>query len=588
MSTKLFTNKFKTFAINKLVSSNPVFYMFLGKHLPFDDDNVPPTPIDSINETFVGTYDTMFAAKGIRASDMSYMIPRNEWATGTAYKAYRADSGDLYGNGVYTSVASASGYDVFKCLSNNGVSDGKSTVKPDITATSASDDIYETSDGYQWKYMYSIPTATFDKFATRDYIPIVPNANVTGNAVAGAIEYISVDYGGSNYDAYTNGTIQAAAVGGNTRVFTIESTASNSNNFYVGSALKITAGTGSGQMREIVEYTSVGSVKNVVISSPFDTLPTTSSTYDISPHVVIVGSGTNFQGRALVNAAASNSIYKVEIVNRGAGYYYANATPQGNTGGVSNAAILTPVIGPYNGHGYDPITELGARYLCLTATFDTSDTSAAGKIVDANDFRAFGIIANPLLANVAIEYTDISPSTTFAVGQTVTQANTGATGVIVSDDLDTLILTNVTKSFTAGLRISSSTANANVVYMRNNGSANLVANVEYVNTTTRLGITDLSGSFTVDQVVTMTGNVATSNATVYFSNTTNVWLTNIRGPITVGSQVSAVGGSTTATIGSIAPSDFKYGTGDILYIENISPINKSSGQTETIKAIIEF
>ena len=589
MSTKIFTNKFKTFTINNLLASNPVFYMFLGKATPFADDLNPPIPADSNDETYIDAYDTMIAAKGVRGSDMSYMIPRNEWTTGTAYKAYRSNSGSLYGNQFYASVASASGYDVFKCLSNNSVT-GLSTTAPDITATSAADDVYETSDGYQWKYMYSIPTATFDKFATRDYIPVVTNANVTANAVSGSIDYIDVEYGGSNYNTYTSGTIQAVAVSGNTRVFSVESTASSQQSFYVGSAIKIISGVGAGQLREITEYVVSGSTRNVVVSTPFTTLPTTSSTYEITPHVVVTGSGSSFQGRGLVNTAASNSIYKVEIVNRGTGYYHASAVAVGNTGGVSNSAVLTPIMGPRLGHGYNPVTELGAKYLCLTASFNTADTTATNKIVDANQFRSIGIISSPALANVVIGYSGATAP--FTIGDVVTQATTGATGVIVSDTLSSLKLRNVSRSFIPGLSITGvlgvTPPTATVTTVQNNGSGNLTANVEYANITTKIAVSSLVDTFVADEMVTMSGNVAISNAVVYYANSTTVWVTGVRGPVNVGASISSANGSATAVIDSVTPPDFIHGTGDILYIENILPINKASGQTETIKAIIEF
>ena len=171
--------------------------------------------------------------------------------------------------------------------------------------------------------MYSITNAEFDKFATADYIPIMDNANVVANAVSGSIDYIDVSYRGSNYDSYTNGAFQSVTVAGNTQVFYIQTSASANSNFYNGCAIKVTSGTGTGQQRTVQSYTVSGSTRQVVIDTAFDVNPTTSSTYEITPNAIVVGDGTGFIGRALVNST-SNSIYKVEITNRGSDYTFGS------------------------------------------------------------------------------------------------------------------------------------------------------------------------------------------------------------------------------------------------------------------------
>ena len=584
---KIFTTKFRTAMVGRIITSNPIFYMFLGKSQPFADDQNPPEPLDRVSEMYTGAYDSMIVAKSIATTDMSPMIPRNDWQSGVGYKAYRHDSGSLYGNTFYVSVDSGSGHDVFKCLSNNST---VSTVAPDATSTSPADDIYETSDGYQWKYMYTIPNATFAKFASDDFIPVFANAAVVGNAVSGAIDYAQVTYGGSNYDAFTSGTIQATSVGGNALVYVIESSASSNANFYNGSAIKITTGTGAGQQRTVTGYTVSGATRTVVLDQPFDLTPSTSSTYEITPNVIVVGNGSDFQARALVNSAASNSVYKIEITKRGSGYTTASLYFSGNTGGVSNTATAEAIIGPKGGHGYDPVNELGGRYLCITTTFNSADIEANNKVLDTNEFRSIGILSNPMMANIQLSYTSATGS--FIVGETITQPTTNATGKVVTLSANTLTLTNVTRHFRTGnssvnyIVGGSSTTTAEVLAVRNNGSANLVANVSYACQLTKLNISTLSGSFVANETVTLTGNTATSNAIVYFANTSQVWLTQLQGNI--GTDISSPVTGSSAPIDSVIPADIIYGSGDIMYMENFSPINKASGQTESIKAIIEF
>ena len=608
---KHITNSFRAHMIERLVSSNATMYIALGKHIPFIDENAPPTPTDSTVDVYTGIYDNAIAAKAIvpyntaspntATSDVQYMIPRIDWTSNTGYNAYRHTNANVG----YVGVLGPISYDVFKCLSNNdGLTQVKSIFPPTLAATAPSDDIYTTADGYQWKYMYSVPAATFNKFATQNYVPVYHNSDVRSYANDGGIEYIEVSFAGSNYNAVTGGTIQAVSLGGNTYTHQIETVpggnyaeASPNNGFYINSAIKITGGPGVGEMRTIVDYIVNGSIRTIVVDTPFTTL-STASTYEISPKVIIAGDGSGFVGRALVNTASSNTIYGIEVVHPGTGYRHATATLQGNTAGVSNSAILNVIIGPPGGHGYDPIEELGSKYLCLTTTFNSLLPTAAGKIVSSNDFRTISVIKSPLLANVQLNLTSVLG--TYVVGETVTQSGTGATGKVVSRTSSQLNLTNVSGSFLPepvavgtqyGLLGATSLATSEVASVYNNGSISLTANTDYVNMTTRLAITTLTGSFQQDEMVGMfIGTTRAANGYVYHANTSQVWLTNVVGTVAGGSTMTIVGGTSgaSATITTVTPRDLLYGSGKVMHIENISPINRSAGQTETVKVIIEF
>lgn len=608
---KLITQSFKSHIIERLTSSNSSLFFVLGKHAPFTNEAAPPAPSDSTYDTFQYVHDNAIVAKSITlynpaspnttTSDIQYMVPRIDWASNTGYTAYRHTSANVG----YVGVFGPLGYDVFKCLSNNdGLTQVRSTYAPSLAATSPSDDVYNTADGYQWKYMYSIPPAIFTKFATDGYIPVYHNADVRSYANDGGIEYIEITYAGSNYNAVTGGTIQAVNIGGNNYIHQIATApgggypdASPNSGFYNGSAIKIINGLGAGEMRTIVNYNVAGAVRTITLDSPFSSL-STSSQYEISPKVVIAGDGSGFVGRALVNTNSTNTVYAVEVVNPGTGYRHATATLQGNTSGNSNTALLNVVLSPLGGHGYSPIDELGGKYLCFTTTFDSTNPTANGKVIDSNDFRTISVIKSPLLANVEVTLTNVLG--TYQVGEIVTQYGTGATGTVVNRTSTSLTLTNVSGSFlpepaTPGSQYTvtggSSLATADVVNVYNNGSIALTANVDYANMTTRLGIGALAGTFTLDEPVAMkVGNTTISNGSVYFANTTQVWLTNVVGSVVGGSSMTVVGtlSGAAATIDTATPPDLLYGSGKVLYTENISPINRSTGQTETVKVIIEF
>ena len=588
--SKIFTNRFKINAISALIQSQPAYFIFVGRHTPYDNESIPPTLVDNIQTTYVDVYDQMLFAKAVEQTDVSFMVPRVDWTYGTVYNQYDHQSTALYDTSFYVSVDSGSGYDIFKCLSNAGGI--ASTTAPDLAQTSASDDVYETSDGYQWKYMYSITNAEFDKFATADFIPVIDNANVVANAVHGSIDYIDVSYQGSNYDSYTNGAFQSVTVAGNTQVFYIQTSASANSNFYNGCAIKVTSGTGTGQQRTVESYTVSGSTRQIVINTAFDVNPTTSSTYEITPNAVVVGDGSGFIGRAIVNST-SNSIYKVEITDRGNSYTFGSLTFTGNTGGVSNTAVGRVIISPPGGHGSDATEELGAHYMGLSVKFDTSEAIANGKVFDVNDFRVIGVLSSPLLANLELTYT--GSIGTFEVGEQITQSNTGASGYVTFANTTVLRMANVSSSnnwFVPGNSIygvitgGNTATTAQVVSVRNNGSANLSANLAYINQTTTLNVSAVTGTFTQDEIVTGTGNTATSNAVLYKANSSVIHITNVKG--TFGGTLTGANSGATATITTTRPGDFVVGSGDVVYIENITAINKNAGQTEKIKAVIEF
>jgi hypothetical protein len=41
-------------------------------------------------------------------------------------------------------------------------------------------------------------------------------------------------------------------------------------------------------------------------------------------------------------------------------------------------------------------------------------------------------------------------------------------------------------------------------------------------------------------------------------------------------------------VSGIIPADLIHGSGDVIYIENFTPITKTGGQTETVKLVLEF
>ena len=180
-------------------------YCFLAKVDPWDDENDPPQPTQD-QRYLKRTFKNMFVAKQITSNDISPVIQRINWETGTIYDFYR-DSVDMFrlnnDGTLYYNFYVKNSYDqVFKCLWNN---QGASTVEPYFEPGSyGTNNIFQGADNYKWKYMYTIDTGTKQAFMDTNWMPVPVGANTTNPLIASAgcgdIEVINVVAGGTGYD----------------------------------------------------------------------------------------------------------------------------------------------------------------------------------------------------------------------------------------------------------------------------------------------------------------------------------------------------------------------------------------------------
>jgi len=422
MPSYLITPEFSLNTLKEFIKSvdgssvNNNYYAFASRSLSYPNgDDTVPDPSNNPKEYYYDSYKQMVFGKKIANTDVKSTIKRYDWVSNTIYDMYDNNI-DLTRKQYYVVVNSTSTSElyVFKVLYNN---DGlPSTVPPSKADTNADEPYYSTSDGYEWKYMYTITRNDYDKFASKNFVPVTPDANVVGNSIPGAIDVIKVSYKGSRYDTFLANTFSAQqiTVGGNTVLYEIANNASPNNDFYVDSVVTIVDGTGKGQSKQIIDYYIDSSKKLIVIESAFSTRPDVTSHYEITPSVIIKGDGADAKARALVNATSSNSIYKIEILDRGNDYNYAYATVVGNTGGTSNTAVLVPIISPSGGHGSDAETELQAKHVSISFTFANTE---ADTIPTTNDYRTIGIIKDPKFANVELTLTGIDGN--FVLGEQV-------------------------------------------------------------------------------------------------------------------------------------------------------------------------
>jgi hypothetical protein len=199
---------------------NKTFYTFAAKASPWPNDNAPPVVENSVRELETVIPSEIIFGKVVPDDYVSLMVNRYNWTSETVYTPYDDADPTLYSKQFYVMTLESGAYHVFKCLNNNnGI---PSTSQPLLVETAADDVYYSTADGYQWKYLYSFNSVYYNRFATADYIPVVANSAVTGNAIPGAIETYKIESPGGNYNSVTNGYFTDIAVGGNSQFFGIQ------------------------------------------------------------------------------------------------------------------------------------------------------------------------------------------------------------------------------------------------------------------------------------------------------------------------------------------------------------------------------
>src|SRR5210317_1640440 len=259
-------------------------------------------------------------------------------------------------------------------------------------------------------------------------------------------------------------------------------------------------------------------------------------------HTGIAIKGDGSSGEVSVTVA-SGVVTTVTVTTAGTGYTFgtisnAQIVAAGATG--LTGAEIDVIIGPKGGHGENAIEELGGYFVMLNTNFEAGETSNSGDFTTANDFRRVALMRDIESASSAATATTLrgtkavlvtSPSGNFTVDEEINQATTGAVGKVVEWD-----------------------SSNNILY--------------YIQTRFNDEGLDSDGNLTA------------------FSGTNTITGQS--------SGVSATPSSSTTTVDNISfTSGYNSGeidadTGDVLYIENRSPITRASDQTENVKLIIEF
>ena len=463
ITEKFRLNNAKQF-IEDITQSSSVAYSFIGRGHSWSDDSSPPTPVDSPNDEY-DAYRNMVALKKISTSDVSHAIVRRDWTSGTTYDEYRHNytSSNTSHNSKTTLWDSyfyvvTDDYNVYKCLNNDA--NTASTVKPDHTTLATPTE----SDGYQWKFMYSISASDVIKFVTNDFIPVKTLGAKL--AVAGGVDTGSQD-----------GRLGDAATDDGSAQWDVENGA-------VDGALDrvrvVAAGSG---------YTASTTTANITIR------------------------GDGSSGVATVVTNGSGGVSSVSITTAGSGYttaYIANEDIPGfdnanqPADGTNASANIEFIIPPKNGHGADPVEELGGNYIILNSRLEYSEGS--GDFPTDNDFRQIGVVVNP---------TDSGGNTLCsATTRTAYKKMTFQSSGFSAPTVDTIIRNASTEvvGTAVGIVVSVDSTNRVISYLPYpNESNNYVAfangNTIYSSTSTNHGTLNSSSAITAEEVQRYSGDI---------------------------------------------------------------------------------
>ena len=564
------------------VGNSTILYAVLGRNRAYTDENNPDTPIETDKNKQYELWRDAVAGRKITAGDVEHVVPRYNWTSGTVYAMYRDTDKTMYERAFYVFTSENN---VYKCLNNN--KGAVSTVEP----TGYSTKVFTLSDGYTWKYMYTISLGQADKFLTAAYMPVRTLANtdasaegdrqveVQNAAANGSIEVIETFNVGSGYVSASDVSAESATT--TTVKMAATSSVNPTEGYYTGSSVYLISGVGEGQLRRIIRYTSQS--KTLTVNTAWQTLPNTDTRMIISPTVTIIGDGTN--AKAYSRISASGGIAGIFMITTGTGYTQANALITANSlHGLGATANV--VLSPVGGHGKDAVRELGGDKLMLNAQFDgTLGVSATGKgYVPANvDFRSVSVLKNPILK---VDEDNDLISVERAANTTNSPANLRLTTELTisyqSTDPDFLLPAN--QGLESGSLITHERARLDAEL----GTLQFVTELSpSARETKAMGNAVKSANATVVYIRDDETQSDASFYTVYINNIGSYGGAGI--PWTKDDEILKSGSATkVATVSTINGPEANTYSGEFIHTENISKVTRAEDQTEDIKIVLDF
>jgi len=563
------------------VKKSTILYVCLGRTEDWPDEPTPIQPPDNEQHLHYELHRKFIGGKKITPGDISHVTNRYDWVSGTVYSMYRDTDTDMYDRAFYVKTNEDN---VYKCLYNN--KGAPSTIKPTGFSTLP----FTTSDGYTWKYMYTIALGDAQKFMTATHMPVKSvSASDTGvqssrqlavqnAAVNGAIHIIETVDVGSGYHTIANGVVEAGGKYSLKLFNSPDETPSPIDNFYNGASVYIISGTGAGQLRRIIDYS--GQTKTLTVNTAFQTIANSDSRVIISPTVTIIGDGQGAKAYSLVDKT-TGAISNVAVISVGSQYTRAQALITSNT--IHGAgATANVVISPAGGHGSDMIREMYADKVMLNVQFNGTEGVSAngnGYIPSNTEFRTISVLRDPVLK------VDANNNTT-TVEHIANTSNSPATLRLCSR------LTISYNQMDGTTPINAFSVGDTITNERNRLRAEL-GELEFV---TELGSAARKASSLANAVKGANANIVflrddeiesdPSFYTVYINNVDSYsdYAAFVKDDV----LLKSTSDTKIATVETIKGPEANTYSGEIIYTENLQAVTRDPEQIEDIKIILDF
>jgi hypothetical protein len=210
--TAIITQEFKKQIVQSIfddvTDSAQRYYIGIGRSQDWDSSDTAPTPIQSVRDVRNARLDIQSIKS---AEDISFVVPRNNWTSGTIYSAWD-DSVAGYPTQAYYVLTDNNS--VYMCIQRGRTVTGNivpSTVQPSGSSVLP----VLASDGYMWKFLYSLTALTASTFLTANFIPVrlmgstdssspaidVEQKGIQTSAIAGQVSTIAITSGGTGYSS---------------------------------------------------------------------------------------------------------------------------------------------------------------------------------------------------------------------------------------------------------------------------------------------------------------------------------------------------------------------------------------------------
>lgn len=336
----IITNPIKKQVIQNLKddidSSGTHYYAVIGRSEDWNETDAAPVPVNSAREERNFRLGLQSAKK---VSDLTFCVPRYNWSSGAIYSAY---DDSVVGYPTQTYYVMNDNNQIYMCIQQGRNAAGQAQVSTQQPTGNLDGTPFDTSDGYIWKFLYSIGALDASKFISANYIPIQKVITTDSDSPAALIEQKAV---------------QDAAIVGQIVGFAVDS-----------------GGAG------------------------YDTAPAITVTGNVG--------GIKAKGGATISGGQVSKVTLIDSSGSytlGSGYTFANVTVTGGGSNVTKPAKVRAILGSPLGLGADPRDDLRSTAIMLNVKPSGNEST---DFIVGNDFRQVGLLKNPMDSSGSVLFTE--------------------------------------------------------------------------------------------------------------------------------------------------------------------------------------